>query len=184
MSRHSRVGILFATMCAITLAMWPLGAQAQHRGGRGHDRRSGVVVRGFYGGPFYDPFFYDPFWGPYAWGAYAWGPYGYAYTDGSAQVRMLATPKDAEVYVDGYYAGVVDDFSGVFHRLKVRPGGHELVLYHDGFQTVHQAAYLQPDSTLKLRYTMVPLAPGQQMKPKPLAARPLMSSPPIEERAR
>jgi hypothetical protein len=32
---------------------------------------------------------------------------------------VLATPKEAAVYVDGFYAGVVDDFDGVFQSLPL-----------------------------------------------------------------
>ena len=34
-------------------------------------------------------------------------------------VRLMVRPRDAAVYVDGYYAGVVDDFDGVFQRLTL-----------------------------------------------------------------
>jgi hypothetical protein len=37
-------------------------------------------------------------------------------------VRINATPKDADVYVDGY--------DGTFQRLHVVPGPHEITLYH------------------------------------------------------
>ena len=34
---------------------------------------------------------------------------------------MLVDPAEARVYVDGYYAGTVDDFDGLFQRLNVSP---------------------------------------------------------------
>ena len=173
MSRNVRPFILVG----ILLMLWPVVASAQ---GRRHGEGGGrpvVIVGGHVGSPFYDPFVYDPFWGPYAW-----GPYGYAYANDNAEVRVLAMPKDAEVFVDGYYAGVVDNFNGAFQRLNVRPGGHEFVLYRDGFQTVHQTLYLQPGSTFKLQDTMLPLAPGQTMEPRPVPAA-AMAGPPIEPRS-
>ena len=54
------------------------------------------------------------------------------------------SPKEAELYMDGYYAGIVDDFDGVFQRLSIEPGEHEVTLYRDGFRTVHQRVYLTP----------------------------------------
>src|SRR5215813_460432 len=65
-----------------------------------------------------------------------WYPYPYPYPyyypvyfRPEADVRVLATPKQAEVYVDGYYAGIVDDFNGVFQRLHVAPGDHAITLH-------------------------------------------------------
>ena len=37
-------------------------------------------------------------------------------------VRVLVEPTETRVYVDGYYAGVVDDFDGIFQRLNLVPG--------------------------------------------------------------
>jgi hypothetical protein len=34
--------------------------------------------------------------------------------------------------VDGFYAGIVDDFNGVFQSLPLTPGGHTVVLYVEG----------------------------------------------------
>ena len=55
------------------------------------------------------------------------------YYDNNAEVKVKAEPKDAQVYVDGYYAGPVNDFNGIFQHLNVAPGGHEIELYKDGF---------------------------------------------------
>jgi hypothetical protein len=122
-------------------------------------------------------YFYDPFFGPYPW----WAPAAYPYPyfpeyDVRAHVRLLVTPRQAAVYVDGYYAGVVDDFDGFFQNLPLPPGGHEIALYLDGHRTVHQTLYLTPDSTYKLRYTMQPVAPGERSEPPPSV--PLVPPPP------
>ena len=107
-------------------------AHAQRRGG-GRVGRVIVAPRvvvggGYYYRPyFYDPFWFDPWYG-FSYGyQYPWGPYGYppyrAYrVDPGASLRLEVKPKDAEVYVDGYYAGIVDDFDGTFQRLSVTPG--------------------------------------------------------------
>src|SRR5687768_16633999 len=73
--------------------------------------KRGAVV--FVGG-----YFYDPFFGAYPWWSRAAYPYRYhPVLDERAEVRVLVTPADAAVYVDGYYAGVVDDFDGILQRL-------------------------------------------------------------------
>jgi hypothetical protein len=134
-----------------------------HRHGRGH-----VIVRG--------GFFYDPFWGPYdPWYGYGY-PYGYDYDYPAAaigDVRTEVKPKDTQVYVDGYFAGVADDFDGTFQRLHVAPGGHVITFYLDNYRTVTQNVYVRPDSTAKLKITMEKLAPGQTSEPVPEPTRPV-----------
>lgn len=62
---------------------------------------------------FYRPLFYDPLWVPYP---YPYAPYPYA-VGTHGDVKLQVTPKQAEVYVDGFYAGVADDFDGAFKHL-------------------------------------------------------------------
>jgi hypothetical protein len=164
--------ILFVAFIVLTALVWSIPGEAQGRRG---GRRSGVVVRGgYYGG--YPGYFYDPFWYGFGYPFYPYGigpyPYGYYRGDLGSALRIEAQPKDAEVYVDRYYAGVVDDFDGVFQRLHVAPGAHEITLYKEGFRTVHQSVYLTPDSTFKLRYTMQPLAAGDVGEPRPTPPSP------------
>jgi PEGA domain len=93
-----------------------------------------------------------------------------------SSVRLEVTPRDAEVYVDGYYAGVVDDFDGTFQRLRVEPGEHEIELWLDGYHTVRQKVYLTQDNTFKVKYQMERLASGQAPEPKPQPIAPPQGS--------
>jgi PEGA domain len=161
--------VLIAGLVACVFVGLSVQSEAQIR--RGRPGRSVVVVRGYYG--FADPFWYGygyPYFGyQYPFGPY--GPYGYPYRyysyDPGAAVRLEVEPKDAEVYVDGYYAGIVDDFDGVFQRLRLPPGQHELILYRDGLRTVHQTVYLTVDSTFKVKYKMEKLAAGDIAEARP-----------------
>jgi hypothetical protein len=72
----------------------------------------------------------------------------------SGSVRVLVDPAEARVYVDGYYAGTVDDFDGLFQRLRVSPGRHEIALKLEGHKTYRTRLYVAPDSTVKLHYEM------------------------------
>jgi len=158
-ARKTFLALLFVLSAAAT--SWPVAADAQFHRGR-------VVVRSYYSPFFYDSF-YDPFFSP--WYPY---PYGYypAFARPESDIRVLVTPKEAEVYVDGYYAGIVDDFNGVFQRLRVPPGEHEITLHLAGYRTVTQKLYLAPNSTFKLRYTIEKLAPGETSEPPPAAPTP------------
>jgi PEGA domain-containing protein len=87
-------------------------------------------------------------------------------------VKTEITPKQTQVYVDGYYAGVADNFDGVFQALHTRPGGHAITLRLEGYRTVTQNIYVRPHSTFKLRETMEKLAPGEVSEPVPLPTLP------------
>jgi hypothetical protein len=146
-------------------------AEAQYRGGRVVVVPRVVVGGGYYYRPyFYDPFWSDPWYG-FAGYQYPWGPYPYGYppyrVDPGSSLRIEVKPKEAEVYVDGYYAGIVDDFDGTFQRLSVTPGEHDIELYLDGYRTVHQKMYVSPRKTFNLKYAMERLGAGEQPEPRP-----------------
>jgi len=144
--------------------------------------RAVVVVGGYrrpYYRPFYNPFYYDAFYRPY-YRPFYWYPqagysqfgYGRRFFDGSSAVRLEVSPRETEVYIDNYYAGIVDDFDGLFQRLHLEPGSHDITLYLDGYRTVRQRIYVQPTGTFRLRYVMQPLAPGDVAEPRPLEPPP------------
>ena len=128
--------------------------------------------------PFYSRL-YDPFYGyynPFFMDFYGWGfPSFYApvfYNRGfvaNSSARIQVTPRQTEVYVDGYLAGVVDDFDGFAQRLRVAPGEHKIELFLDGHKTVTQSILFQPNQTIRIKHAMEPLAPGDTapLRPKP-----------------
>jgi hypothetical protein len=121
---------------------------------------------GFYGYPFYYNGWY-PYGGysPYYYGGY-YG--GYAYYDSS--VRLQVSPRETEVFVDGYLAGTVDDFDGVFQRLHLEPGEHDLELFLSGHRSFQQKVYLQPGKTFNVRHDMAQLGPGDAQPVRPAAS--------------
>jgi hypothetical protein len=139
-----------------------------------------VLVRGVVGRSYYRPFYYPSYYRPYYfapfYGSYFypppfyWYPYaqaGYGYRVDGASLRVQVTPRDTEVFIDNYYAGTADDFDGLFQRLHVEPGAHDITLYREGYRTVRQRIYIQPTGTFRLRYMMVPLAAGEVAEPRP-----------------
>ena len=106
-----------------------------------------------YGGGYYayPAFYYGGFYGaPY--------PYSRIYYGASDRVpsalRVEVKPVEAEVYVDGYLAGSVDEFDGFFQRLNLTPGAHEIVIYLDEYRTIREKLYLSPGASYKLRRAM------------------------------
>jgi hypothetical protein len=86
------------------------------------------------------------------------------------------TPREAEVFVDGYYAGTVDNFDGTFQRLHVQPGDHDLEVFLPGHRSYQQKVYLQPGKTFNVRHTMETLGPGEAEPARP-AGRPKTNGP-------
>ena len=135
-------------------------------------RGSRVIVGGGFG--FYDPFYRYPYYYggypyPYYYGGYPY-PYYYgapysAYDDTVGDIRTQVTPKDAEIYVDGYYAGTADDFDGIFQRLHTEAGGHSITIQLDGYRTVTQNVYVSPRSTTDVKLSLEKLAPGEVTAP-------------------
>ena len=133
--------------------------------------RTSLFYRGGWG---YDPWFYGP---AYSFQFPIYGPY--ARYDRSGSMRLQVSPQQTEVFVDGYYAGIVDDFDNVFQRLNVEPGEHELLLYLAGHRPFQQRIYLQPGKTFNIKHTMEPLGPGETAPPRP----PDIGAPPTGPRA-
>ena len=105
------------------------------------------------------------YWWPYSsygwyggYGSYPWGWSGgsvYHYVEGaSGTIRVLVDPAEARVYVDGYYAGTVDDFDGLFQRLRLSPGRHEIAFKLEGYKTHRVRVYVGSSRTLKLSYEL------------------------------
>ena len=154
---------------ALTLIAWPADADAQRRrGGRRVIRP--VVHTSFWYGPgfgFYNPYFYGPSaYGP--WGPY---PYGVRY-EARGSIRLQVKPEETEVYVDGYYAGVVDSYDGFFQRLHLPAGEHEIELYLEGHRSIQEQLYLPVGSTYRIRHEMEPLGPGETAQPPPAPPAP------------
>lgn len=172
MRPHKRL-IVFCAVAAILLVGSAATSEAQGIGHRRHVVTRVVVAGGGYFAPYYNPFlFADPWYG-YQY-PYPPRPYGFGYRtyEPEASVRLEVKPREAEVYVDGYYAGIVDDFDGTFQRLRVEPGEHDIELYLDGYRTVRQQVYLTPDNTFRIKYQMERLGPGEPPAPKPQPIEP------------
>ena len=154
MSRHLRRVVLLGLVLACPLALWPAPTTAQ------------------WDSPFSRPFVYGPSLrslGPD-------NPSGWPWYPDVAEVRVPVAPRD-EVFVDGYCARIVDNFNGAWLRLNLSPGGHQVMLYREGFRAVHQTVSVMPGSTVTLRYTMVPLAGGETEGPRPVSPGPPSAAP-------
>lgn len=121
-----------------------------HEGGGG-----GNVIIGSY------PLFgYGAYYGGYyAYDPWPWtGWYGAddspSASDGEGALRLKVKPVEAAVYVDGYYAGLVDDFDGVFQRLRLDAGPHRIEIRSPDYDTLSFDVLIQPDHTTTLQGEM------------------------------
>lgn len=156
-------------ICALAvLALLAGPAAAQRRAVPRHGPPPQTHV--FRGHVFIGGYFYDPFWGPYPWWPRTAYPYWYfPMYDRRGELHLKVRPRETAVYVDGFYAGIVDDFDGVFQSLPLPPGGHDITLFLQGSRTAQFHVYLGPASSIDIHHTMVPLTSGAFSEPPPVA---------------
>lgn len=114
----------------------PYPQQYQSYGGyNSYPRRSYVMPYG------YRPYGYRPGWSfhlyfgrPYRLPIYGNTGYGYYAIDAGfvyGSLQIVDAPPFAQVFVDGYYAGEVDEFDRVFQQLNLTPGPHHIEIVVD-----------------------------------------------------
>lgn len=101
--------------------------------------------------------YYDPFW----WGVGApYYGYGYGYYAGQedlGSVRLKVKPRHAQVFVDGGYVGVVDEFDGVFQKLRLQVGPHRIEVRLEGHEPLTFQVYVSAGHTVVLTGELQPL---------------------------
>ena len=120
-----------------------------------------------------------PYWGaysygwgyPYAWGGYYGGYYpSYHVNDALGSAQLKVSPRETEVFVDGYFAGVVDDFDGFSQRLRLEPGEHEVTLFLEGHRPLTRKMLFTVGQTFKIQHAMEPLGAGEPPPQRPVAS--------------
>jgi hypothetical protein len=84
---------------------------------------------------------YSPYWGGYP---YPYGYYGYYPATGAVKVDTKV--KDAEVYIDGAYAGTV----GKLKTMNLRPGSYDIEVRAKGHTQFDKKVYVAAGKTLHL----------------------------------
>jgi hypothetical protein len=107
----------------------------------------GFGLGGYYGG------YYSPWYGGYGYGYGA--PYYYGWND-DGSLRLKMKPRDATVFVDGYYVGRVDDYDGVFQRLRLEPGPHRIEVRAEGYEPMTFEVRILPDRTITYEESLKP----------------------------
>jgi hypothetical protein len=119
-------------LVALGMALAPMSASAA------------VVVRGgFVRGPVVYGGWYGPYWGSY-WGPYWGGPY-YAYPN-SGEVKLDTKVKDAQVFINGSYAGTTHENK----TMRLRPGSYNIEIREGGQTPFAEKIYVAAGKTLHL----------------------------------
>lgn len=126
-----RKGLLI--LAAIAMALAPMSASAAVVRSGGSVAMATIV----YGG------WYSPYWGPY-WGPAYMGPY-YSYPN-SGQVKLDTKVKDAQVFIDGSYAGTTHENK----TMRLRPGTYNIEIREGGQTPFSEKVYVVAGRTLHL----------------------------------
>jgi hypothetical protein len=186
--RRGRKAGLMAAVAAGVFIVSAVPGEAQRAVPRRAAVRSQVIVSaGFYRAPYYSPFFwggwYSPSWGA-AWARYPVGYYGpwYVAPRDRAAIHLQVKPREAQVFVDGYYAGIVDDFDGRLQRLRVRAGDRDLTIYLEGYRTIRETVRIRPGEDLRIQRHLEALPAGETSEPPPPPVREAADDPRDEYR--
>ncbi len=109
-------------------------------------------------------FYYDPYrwygydhryYSPYYYGSHSYN-YGSGYDYYTGELRLQVKPRHAEVYVDGYFAGHVDDFDGIFQSLRLEDGEYRVEIVAPGYEPLEIDIRIQPGRKITYRGELRP----------------------------
>ncbi len=124
---------------------------------------------------YYSPYYsygvgnlYSPYYGAYNDPYYGYGygnSYGYYGSAGnvaadyvaSGWLRLKVRPRHADVFVDGYYVGIVDEFDGAFQRLRLEAGPHQVEVAAEGFAPLTFDVRILPNRKTVFEQQLLPL---------------------------
>ena len=76
-------------------------------------------------------------------------------------LQLDVEPRRTQVYVDGFFAGVVGDFSGYYKHLDLPAGPHRIDLVETGYQPQTVGVVVTPGQTTTFRSTLSWTTSGQ-----------------------
>src|SRR5215831_3043583 len=75
--------------------------------------------------------------------------------DATAELKIAANPSRAAVFVDGQYAGHVDEFDGVGKAMLLTPGQHRLHIALPGYLPFDTMVDVHPQQKLKIQTDLI-----------------------------
>jgi hypothetical protein len=100
-------------------------------------------------------FYYDPYtWYP-GYSAYPPSGFGRPYSVFDVgELRLQVTPRHAQVFVDGYYAGTVDDYDGILQSMKMESGPYHIDITAPGYETLAFDIRINPGQKITYRWDL------------------------------
>lgn len=134
-----------------------------------HVRLGTVSVGGFYshyGGPVYwgplyyrypcgywpSALFWDPFWSDCLYPFHPGYFVGFAPAPDKGEVKLKVNLKEAEVFLDGAYAGKAEDLKSMW----LEPGAYDLSVTAKSQAAFHRRIYVLTGKTLRINAALVP----------------------------
>ena len=122
----------------------------------------------FYGASYYPRYGFNlglsfgsvyPGYGYYSPGyPYGYTSYGYGQSYASpymGSLRLKVKPRDAEVFVDGYYVGLVDHFDGFAQRLRLEEGTYQIEIRHPAYLPIALDVLITAGETVTFEEQMI-----------------------------
>ena len=69
-------------------------------------------------------------------------------------VRITGAPRDAQVFADGYFVGIVDDFDGIFQHMNLEAGPHHIEIQEADSEPIAFDVDVRPGQTITFRADM------------------------------
>jgi hypothetical protein len=69
-------------------------------------------------------------------------------------LQLDIDPRRAQVFVDGTYAGVVEEFSGYYHHLELPAGQHDISVVASGYEPLSFRVIISPGATMTQRASL------------------------------
>jgi hypothetical protein len=125
----------------------------------------GITVGGgysYHSGHYGYPYYYGPFWGSYwgpGWYHPGWSVWGYpgfvfsGRTEFSGEIKIQTPEKSAEVFIDGAYAGIVEDLKNFW----LEPGVYNLEIKTSADKFYQKRLYVLSGKTLKISPVFSPV---------------------------
>jgi hypothetical protein len=109
--------------------------------------------RGYF---YFDLHYNSHVWYPHTAVRYdSYGTYGYPI----GELRLQVRPREAQVFVDGSYAGTVDEFDGTFQSLRLEEGEYQIEIVLEGFEPLVFDVRITPGEKVTYRGDLVPAQP-------------------------
>ena len=148
------------------------GCRDPYYPGCGYRRFHSYGVPYYFYGPYGYYYRHFPTYGGYGSGAYGSGGVGggAAYGGGAEMgaLDMDVRPEEAQIFVNGEYVGIADQYDGYPGYLWLEEGTYDVVIFMEGFQTISRQYSVYPGLVVDVNDRM---ARGEAKRPEELISK-------------